>query len=156
MKNILSIILTIISLNSYGQILEMPLSSQLSQQDTPFPPSLNKDGTFNFDKRFMEKESKIAAWPNQKIVFNIKIRSSGHQIFICDTSGRVLYCQRKSKGTYKTRTSSSYRYFIIYDVDKLKNKNFVEYNLIDDFNRAILFGEGNKIDGIVEIKASKG
>jgi hypothetical protein len=155
MRKLVLFTLIFISTRSYGQILEMPLSSKPLKRDVPFPPPINKDGTFKFDKQLTEKESRIAAWPSQKVTFTIEVNTPGHQIIICDTLGRVLYSQRKQKGYYSFETFTSYRYIVIYEIDKSENRNFVGYNPIDEFHRDIIFGDGKKIDGAVRIVAKR-
>ena len=151
MRVIILVVLVFASIKSYGQIIEMPLPVKAVKQEVQFPPGKNKDGTFKFDNHSYEKEAKMQVWPNQKIKFEIK--SPGHQVFIGDTLGNVLFKQKTGKGYYTVTTDNFYRYFIVYDLDKLRHKNVVGYDPINDFKRSIIFGKDKQIDAVVTMSA---
>jgi hypothetical protein len=136
-----------------GQIVELPLPIIHLKKDRSVSAWKNRDTPLTNDKPSFERQSNIVIYPNQYAKFNVSIFTKGHKVFICDTSGHVLYSQIKRKGKYNCATSFTYQYFIIYDMINDTTKNIVGYNPIDQFHRNIIFGYKNTVDALVSITA---
>ncbi len=87
-------------------------------------------------------------------MFDVKVHTPKHRIFITDTLGNILFSLMKNNGHYEYITGPSAFPFIIYDLAYDKVKEAVTTGPVDNFHATIDFVRNQKlIDDHVKVTA---
>jgi hypothetical protein len=137
MNKILVALFCFLATSAYSQIEIGSSPEDIAYFNSQNNVKSKKDDTLNSG---YFKDVGVYMWPDQRIDFKITIKTMGHQIFIKDTAGKILYFQSARIGEYSCVTKKIKQVLVVYDLVNGKNYAIASTRISDNLHAVIGYG----------------